>query len=92
MTRSIGRRWIYVSALRHRVHAGIRPSRAVDANPLGTNLCEGRFEMVLNAVAVGLTLPSGKRPAVIGNDEFEPRGHLIAWRRVGLGLGAARSL
>jgi hypothetical protein len=59
-----------MSTLCEGVHAGISPSCAVNPNALGTNLLESRFEVVLDAIAAGLTLPSGKRPAVVGDHEL----------------------
>ena len=85
-------RQIDVSALRDGVDSGIGSSRAMNANAFRTNMFECRLEVVLDAVAVGLTLPSGKWPAVIGDDELEPRGHLIALCRTGVLSGAARRL
>jgi hypothetical protein len=69
--RAIASSWkIGVSALRDGVHTGIRPACSVDADALRTDLFERVFEMVLNAVAVSLALPTRERPAVIGDDQL----------------------
>lgn len=58
-------REIHVGALGESVDACIRAAGAVHSHGLGTNLLDGFLEMVLNAIAIRLTLPAGERRAVI---------------------------
>lgn len=55
-------------ALREGVNTGIGSARTVNAHGFGTNLFDGPFQMVLNPIAVPLTLPAGKRRTVIRDD------------------------
>jgi hypothetical protein len=57
-------------ALRERVHSGIGATSTVNADALGTNLFDRAFEMVLDSIAVPLTLPPGKGSAVIRDDQL----------------------
>ena len=65
-------------ALRQRVDARIGSTGAMHAHGLRTNLEKGPFQAILDRIAVRLALPSGERGAVVGNDQLEPRRHLIA--------------
>lgn len=56
--------------LREGVHAGIGASRPVHPNRRALDAFERALEMILNSIAVRLTLPAGKGRAVIGNDQF----------------------
>lgn len=56
---------IDVSALCQRVDAGISATGSMNAHLLGTNTSKSIFEMVLNAIAIRLTLPTRKRRAVV---------------------------
>ena len=57
------------------MHARVCPPRAMNAHTLRTNLLERVFQMVLNAIAVRLALPTRKRRAVVRDDQLEPRRH-----------------
>jgi len=56
---------IHVGALGESVDARIRAAGPVHSHRLGTNLLKGFLEVILNAVAIRLTLPAGERRAVI---------------------------
>ncbi len=67
-------------ALRQGMHTGIGATSAVHAQ-LGTrDRGESLLQVILNCVAAGLALPSGKRCTVIRDDELQPRWHLFGWR------------
>ena len=55
-------------ALSKCVHAGIGASGTVNSQIIATNSPECALELVLNRVVMRLTLPSGKRRAVVGDD------------------------
>jgi predicted acyltransferase len=57
-----------VGALGESVNSGIGATGAMHSHWLGTNLPDGLFEMVLNAVGIALTLPAGKRRAIVRDD------------------------
>ncbi len=65
-------------ALRQRMHAGVRSPCAVHAHFRSRDTCEGIFEMILDRVAVRLTLPAGERTTVIRDDELKPARHSLA--------------
>ena len=52
-------------ALRQRMHARIGATRPVDTHRLTAYAFEGAFEMILNRIAAGLTLPSRKRRSIV---------------------------
>src|SRR5439155_21337820 len=70
--------------------AGIGPPSAMDPDRLGTDTLKSIFQMVLNRIAVRLALPSGKRGTVVGNDQLEPRSHLIVLTNLLLWIAVAR--
>lgn len=76
-----------MGALGERVDAGIGSSRSLHAHRLGTNQLESCFEPILNPLARGLALPSRERRAVVGDNQLEPRRHLILSRRIQPALG-----
>ena len=65
-------------ALRQRMDARIGPPGAMHSHALGANPLKRAFQVILNRIAVRLALPSGKWRTVVGNDQLEPRRHLIA--------------
>lgn len=85
-------RQIYMRALRESMNARVGATGAVHAQRLRTNLFERVFEPVLNRVAIGLALPSGETRTIVGNDQLEPRRHLVGWRNIALHLAIARAL
>ena len=56
---------IHVRALRQRMNTRIGPSGAMHPDRLGTDTQKSAFQMVLDRIAVRLTLPSGKRGTVV---------------------------
>src|ERR1700675_356127 len=63
--------------LRQRVHAGIRTSRAMDANRLAADRLDRGFQRALHRRTVVLQLPAAERTAVIFDGEFVA-GHVGA--------------
>jgi hypothetical protein len=74
-------RKIDMRALRKRVHSGIGASRSMHANRRPLDAFERALEMVLNPVAIRLTLPARKGRAVISNDQFQPLHTLAGCRQ-----------
>ena len=68
-------RKIDMRALGKSVNASIRSSGPVDAHTLAADAFKRALEVVLNRVAMGLTLPARKRGPVVGNDHFQPSRH-----------------
>ncbi len=54
-------------ALRQSVDSGVSPSCTMNANPRAADFLKRVFQLVLNGVAMRLTLPAGKRRTVISN-------------------------
>ena len=72
--------------------ARIGPAGAMHPYGLGTDTLKGAFQSVLNRIAVRLALPSGKRGAVVRNDQLEPRRHLVALMKFSLWIAIAPAL
>ena len=70
-----------MSALSERVHSGVRPPRAMDAQSLPEHLGEGRLDPILDRVAARLALPTREAGAVVGDDELEPPAAMGKGRR-----------
>ena len=81
---------MHVRALRQRMDTRIGPPSAMHPYRLGTNSLKSAFQVVLNRIAVRLALPSGERRTVIGNDQLEPRPHLIVLANLSLWIAVAR--
>src|SRR5207249_2055620 len=60
-----------------RVHTGVGSAGSVQANPLTADALQCALEMILNGIAVRLTLPTGKRSSVVGDDELKPLRHCL---------------
>src|SRR5450755_3228978 len=71
---------------------GIGPPGAMHPYGLRTDTPKSVLQAVLNRIAVRLALPSGKRRTVVGNDQLEPRRHLIALANYLLWTAIARAL
>ena len=61
---------IDMCALREGVDACVRPPGPVNAHRRSGDALKRAFEMILNGIAVRLTLPAGKRRAVVSDDYF----------------------
>ena len=57
-------------ALRERVYPSVRSPGAVNAGGLAADTLECPLEMILNRVAMGLTLPARKSCPVVGDSYF----------------------
>src|ERR1051326_1497583 len=53
--------------------APIRSSSAVNSYPLSANFMNGALELVLNCLAMRLTLPAGERRTVVSDGQFKSR-------------------
>lgn len=79
-------------ALGQRMDTSVGPPGAMHPDGLGTDASKSAFQAVLNRIAVRLALPSGKRGTVVGNDQLEPRRHLIAMTNFSLWIAISRAL
>ena len=61
-----------MGALSKRVNTGIGAPGAVNADGKAGNFGEGAFQMVLNAIAIRLALPTCERETVVGDDQLKP--------------------
>src|SRR5438034_10925225 len=73
---------IGMCALRESVDSGIRSSGAVNADGLAANTLKCALDMILNRIAMGLTLPSRELRSVVGDNQFQPSRHLNLLRRL----------
>lgn len=62
--------YVYVSALRKRMHAGVSAAGAVHAQRLAGDFGERRFQPILDRVATFLTLPAAKWRPIIGDNKL----------------------
>ena len=62
-------------ALRECMDAGVRSSGAVNARRLAKNAFKRALDVILDGVAMRLTLPAGEWSAVVCDDEFQPTRH-----------------
>src|SRR2546423_5378089 len=66
-----------MSRLSKRMNAGVGSSRAMNANFAGSDFFQGAFQLVLDSVALLLTLPARERRAVVRDCELKPRRHFV---------------
>src|SRR5438445_7838493 len=59
------------------VHASVGSAGSVQANALAADAFKCALKMILNRIAVRLTLPTGKRSSVVGDDELKPLRHCL---------------
>jgi hypothetical protein len=57
------------------VDARIRSPGSVNTDPLAADTLKRALDMILNRVAMGLTLPSRKSFPVVGDNHFQPSRH-----------------
>jgi len=72
---------IRVGTLTECMHPGIRSSGAVHPGRASGHLREGGFNLVLNGILLGLTLPAAEEGAVVGNDQFQAPALRVAHDR-----------
>jgi hypothetical protein len=66
---------IDMGALGESVDAGISSSGPVNADRLAADTLKRALDMILNRVAMGLTLPPRKSFSVVGDNHFQPSRH-----------------
>src|SRR2546423_10481522 len=66
-----------MSRLSQRMNAGVGSSRSMNANFAGSDFFEGALQLVLDGVAMLLTLPARERRAVVRDCELKSRWHFV---------------
>src|SRR5437773_10717795 len=69
-------------ALRESVDSGVRSPGAVNADGLAADMLKCALNMILNRIAMGLTLPARELRSIIGDNQFQPSRHPNLLRRL----------